>query len=189
MADITDTFSRTEAGRAEIRAHAVALTRAGRNLLMVIDASCSGAQWLAKVHGSTPADLQQLVEAGLVAARAAGVPSKAAPPAPVRPVAKAQALPPAPATPVAAPAPTAPEPADLAAALEGWSYDKLYSLLTQEAKERFGLIKGYRLVLEIERCANVGELRVVAQRFVEHLRSSHGEDVAARFRQHLITGA
>ena len=146
---------RTEAGRAEIRTAAHALSRSARNLLMVIDASRSGAEWVARVQGSSTADLAQLLEAGLVA------PSGAA----------------AEAGPAAAPRVT------VETAVQTWAYDPLYKLLTHEARERFGLIKGYRLVLRIEGCANLGELQKVALDFVALIRQAHGEEPAARFRR------
>jgi len=74
-----DVFVRTEAGRNEIRAKALPLSRPARNLLLVLDGSCTGAQWVAKVQGCSEADLQQLIDAQLIATTTAA-PAKAAPP-------------------------------------------------------------------------------------------------------------
>ena len=157
-----DAFVRTEAGRDEIRAKALPLSRPARNLLLVLDGSCSGAQWVAKVQGCTEADLQQLIDTGLL-------------------------------EPTAAPAPVAAAPAKavvtLDEALQKWTYDALYTLLTHEARERFGLIKGYRLILEIEGVSNLAGLQAVAHKFVEQIRKAHGEEPARRFRRQLGASA
>ena len=153
-----DVFVRTEAGRNEIRAKALPLSRPARNLLLVLDGSCTGAQWVAKVQGCSEADLQQLIDAQLIATTAVA-PAKAAPP---------------PAAVVT-----------LDEALQKWTYDALYTLLTHEARERFGLIKGYRLILEIEGVSNLAGLQAVAHKFVDQIRKAHGEDTAMRFRRQL----
>ena len=148
-------YVRTEAGKAEFRVRSVNLSRPARNLLMVIDGSCSGDAWLAKVTGSTAADLDVLLAAGLIA-----------------PVG-------------AAPGKTVHQRIPVEVAVRDWTYDALYTLLTHEAKERFGLIKGYRLILKIEGCADLAGIQAVALDFVEQLRKAHGEDAAARFRKQL----
>ena len=152
----TDSFVRTEAGKAEMRAHAHPMSRPARNLLLVIDASCNGLEWVAKVRGSTEDDLKQLISANLIAPAATAASARAAVPR-----------------------------VAVEDAIRGWTYDALYTLLTHEAKERFGLIKGYRLILKIEGCANLAGLQDVALEFVEQLRKANGEDAAARFRKQL----
>ena len=150
-----DCYVRTEAGKAEIRARSLQLSRSARNLLMVIDASRPGEQWIAKVLGSTPADLRQLLAAKLIAVSNEPV---------VRVVHQRVTV---------------------EAAVRDWTYDALYTLLTHEARERFGLIKGYRLILKIEGCSNLEEMQDVALEFVEQIRKAHGEEPAARFRRQL----
>jgi hypothetical protein len=150
-----ESFARTEAGKAEIRAHSVKLSRPARNLLLVIDASCSGEAWIAKVNGSTPADLDTLIAAKLVAPQ------------------------------TGAAAKTVHQRVGVDVAVRDWTYDALYTLLTHEAKERFGLIKGYRLILKIEGCSDLAGMQAVALEFVEHIRKAHGEDAASRFRKQL----
>jgi hypothetical protein len=149
-----DTYARTEAGKAEFRNRSLALSRPARNLLMVIDASCSGDEWIAKVAGSSAADLEALLAAGLVVSK--GSAAKAA----QRRVTVEEAV-------------------------RDWTYDALYTLLTQEAKERFGLIKGYRLILKIEGCSDLAGMQAVAIEFVEQIRKAHGEEPATRFRKQL----
>ena len=149
-----DRYARTEAGRAEIRAHQLQLPRAMRNLLMVIDASVAGHDWVSKVHGATADDLDDLVTLGLVSV------TQTAPRTVFQRVTVEQAV-------------------------RDWSYDALYTLLTHEARERFGLLKGYRLILKIEGATDTTAIQDVALEFVEQLRKVHGEDAAARFRSHL----
>ena len=151
-----DVFFRTEAGKAEIRERSLQLSRPARNLLMVIDASCSGEDWIAKVNGSTPEDLAQLFAAGLIALQGQAGASR-----------------------------TVYQRIAVEAAVRDWTYDALYTLLTHEARERFGLIKGYRLILKIEGCSNLEGIQAVALDFVDQIRKTHGEEAAARFRKQL----
>ena len=150
-----DHYVRTDAGKAEIRAQTIKMSRPARNLLMVIDGSCSGDAWLGKVNGSTPADLEVLISARLIAPQG-GAAGK-----------------------------TVHQRVPVEIAVRDWTYDALYTLLTHEAKERFGLIKGYRLILKIEGCANLNGLQDIALEFVELLRKANGEESAARFRKQL----
>ncbi len=150
-----ESYARTEAGKAEFRSHSIKLSRPARNLLMVIDGSCSGDAWIAKVNGSTAADLDALLAARLIAP-AGGSAAK-----------------------------TVYQRIPVEVAVRDWTYDALYTLLTHEAKERFGLIKGYRLILKIEGCSDLAGIQGVALDFVEQLRKAHGEESAARFRKQL----
>ncbi|MEO5687217.1 MAG: hypothetical protein ABIR54_07635 [Burkholderiaceae bacterium] len=150
-----ESYVRTDAGKSEIRANSIKLLRPARMLLLVIDGSCSGDAWLGKVNGSTSADLDVLLAAKLIA-----------------PVAGTGAG-------------TVYQRIPVEVAVRDWTYDALYTLLTHEAKERFGLIKGYRLILKIEGCADLAGMQVVALDFVEQLRKAHGEESAARFRKQL----
>ena len=150
-----ESYARTEAGKLEVRANSIKLLRPARMLLLVIDGSCSGDAWLGKVNGSTAADLDVLLAAKLIA-----------------PVAGAGAS-------------TVHQRIPVETAVRDWTYDALYTLLTHEAKERFGLIKGYWLILKIEGCSDLAGMQAVALDFVEQLRKAHGEESAARFRKQL----
>ena len=150
-----EAYVRTEAGKTEIRAHSIKLSRPARNLLMVIDASCTGEAWIGKVNGSSPGDLDVLLAARLIAPQAGATARLVYQRIPVE------------------------------TAVRDWTYDALYTLLTHEAKERFGLIKGYRLILKIEGCSDLAGMQAVALDFVEQLRKAHGDDAAARFRKQL----
>jgi hypothetical protein len=150
-----EAYARTDAGKLEVRLNSVKLLRPARMLLLVIDGSCSGDAWVGKVNGSTPADLDVLLAAKLIA-----------------PVTGAGAS-------------TVHQRIGVEVAVRDWTYDALYTLLTHEAKERFGLIKGYRLILKIEGCSDLAGMQAVALDFVEQLRKAHGEEAAARFRKQL----
>lgn len=157
---MAERFVRTDAGRREIRERAAPLSRAARNLLLIIDGSKSAAEWLTLVHGSTGADLHQLIDAGLIATEGSGPAQEAGP--------RSQ--------------PT------LVQALESRSYTELYDLLTHEARSRLGLVKGYRMVLEVEKCKGPEEIRALALRFVDVVREAQGEAEAKALRRLLGAG-
>ncbi|MEO3714497.1 hypothetical protein [Roseateles flavus] len=169
---LDQSYQKTDAGRAEMKVRQLVNARATRNLLLVIDASKSARQWLGLVQGSTEADVQQLLDLGLI--RAAGAAPAAAPsasapaPAPV-PV-------PSPAAPVAAPAVAAVGEPQL-------DYEQLYAYLTRHAKQYLGLMKGYKVVLEVERCSGLPELQDYARRFVEMVREAQGDDLAEQVKR------
>ncbi|HLO94735.1 MAG TPA: hypothetical protein VK195_10480, partial [Burkholderiaceae bacterium] len=75
-------YQKTEAGRAEMKVRQLVNARAARNLLLVIDASKSARQWLGLVQGSTEADVQQLLDLGLIRAAGAAAPAPATEAAP-----------------------------------------------------------------------------------------------------------
>jgi hypothetical protein len=141
-------LAKTDAGRTEIQRKSLPLSRPARNLLLIIDAGRPAQAWIGLVQGATLADLQDLMRAGLVAEQAAQAP----PPAPAR--------------------------LSLAQALESKSYRTLYDRITAEARPRLGLIKGYKLILDVERCAGPPEIRQLALRFVEQVRVTQGDAAA-----------
>ena len=67
---LEERYEKTEAGRAEIKSRALVQARVARNLLLVIDASKTGADWVAMVQGAAPADLELLIQHQLVKATA-----------------------------------------------------------------------------------------------------------------------
>ena len=168
---------RTELGQREIAAKTLPLARPARNLLLIIDPKRRAGEWLALVGGATLEDLQQLVATGLVAPVGAAVSDT-----PQAGSAAAGAAPPAAAAPglqVATARMSLPE------ALQGQSYRLLYDRLTAEARAQLGLIKGYKLILDIERCSGPDEIRLLAERFVEQVRSLHGDSKARALAQRL----
>jgi len=151
-------YVKSAAGHDEIKTKARQLPRGARNLLLLIDAGKSGIEWVGLINGATEADLQHLITEGLVDA-----------------VVPAQPL-----SGVAALAQRRERTnAAVQQALAGRSYQELYDLLTHQAKERFGLIKGYKLVLEVERCPDVPSLQALALRFVDMAQETQG-DAGAR---------
>lgn len=177
MADaLVRRYAKTEAGRSEIRLRALSLSRPARNLLLIIDPSRPAAEWLGLVQGSDRAALQALHDAGLIAHT--GPATADAPGAP--------ALPPAPgAPPQPAGAAVAPR-MSLAQALEHRSYQALYDRITAEARPRLGLIKGYKMMLEVQRCSGPAEVRALAQRFVDQVRDADGDIAGMALAQVLI---
>lgn len=153
-------YAKTEAGREEIRQRSRRLSRAARNLLLMVNTQHSAASWLQLIHGSSEADLRQLIGEGLIA-----------PAAP--------ALTGAPAA--AGHTPAAPR-VSVQQALAQLGYEQLYTLLTSQARDRLGLFQGYRFVLEVEKAANVDELRALALRFIDLVQQAQGEDAARQMR-------
>ncbi len=168
-------YARTEAGRAEIQRRALQLSRPGRNLLLTIDASRSASDWLSLVQGAQLADLQVLVQAGLVA--------------PVGAV----------AAPAPAASPPSPPAADgdggaasgsrmsLADALQTKSYDVLCRRVQAEARPRLGRVRGYMLVVELEYCVTAEDVRALAVKFVDQVRQRDGDRAAIALAQVLIS--
>lgn len=171
-------FAKTEAGRLEIRLRAVPLLRPARNLLLIIDSSRSAAEWIALVQGCDRAALQALQDAGLVAnAGTAGAGIKGVP-APESSGATS--------APVLTDAATALPRMSTAQALEQRSYSALYDRITAEARPRLGLIKAYKLIMEVERCSGPSEIRAVAQRFIDQVRELQGDSAGKALAQVLV---
>jgi hypothetical protein len=174
-------YVKTEAGRAEMKERRLALPRQARLLLVIIDASKSSAEWVAAVNGSSEADIERLVAAGLIEPRASAARPASAPVAgpPVQPAAAGSAVEREPTK----PSPNMPALSDAALAelVQSLGYRQLYDLLTAQARPRLGLISGYRMVLEVERCSGVDEVRALALRFVESVRQSQGAEGVRQF--------
>ncbi len=176
---MTQRYLKTDAGREAIRARSALLSRPARNLLLIIDDSRSGAEWLALVANASEADLAQLLAEGLVAA----VPGGAAPQPTSGVSVSVQAPEPAPVPPAAITTVDVPlHGLSLDEALAVLGYRALYDVLTAQARARLGLIKGYKLALEIEKCSGVDELRALARRFVADLEANQGSASANALR-------
>ena len=159
--------SKTEAGRAEIRARALPLSRAARNLLLVLDATKPAGEWLRLVAGATEADLEALRQQGLIVPQGGYAPPAAQPPVPVA----------APAPSAAAPAPAGGSPLlDRAA---------LYTYMSGQATKLLGPFKGYAFALEVERCGSLAELQALALQLVERVQKAKGDEAAAAVREAL----
>lgn len=168
-------YAKTDAGRAEIRARALPLSRTARNLLLVLDASKAASDWLRLVAGATEADFEMLRQHGLIAPQnAAGQPVATAP-APLAAPSPA----PAPA-PVAAPAAQAP-----AAGSPLLDRAALYTYLSGEATKLLGPFKGYAFALEVERADSLPALQALALQLVEKVQKAKGDAAAAAVREAL----
>ncbi|MDC8785727.1 hypothetical protein [Roseateles koreensis] len=173
---LTQRFQRSPAGRVEVQARQLGLSRSARNLLLVLDATRPAGEWLGLVQGATEADLAQLLAHGLLTDTAAAAVTTTVTPA------TAEVL----QTP-ARPEPfEATLPAEAAAPTQsGLGHAELYGFMTRHAKQYLGLIKGYRMVLEVERCADLAALRNMADRFVGEVQQAQGEVVAEQVRRAL----
>lgn len=150
-------FHKTEAGREALRTKTHELSRTARNLLFVIDASRPAREWLQLVRGATDEDLESLALLGLVEPQDDRAPLPAFAP---------ETQPPE--------LPTVP-----------LSYEELYQRLAALAREHFGLMRGYRFALEIERANGRDELEVLAQRFLAQIGEHKGLDLARQLRREL----
>ena len=148
-------FAKTPAGRDEIKARNRKLSRTARNLLLILDESRPAENWLQLVHGASEEDLRQLLAEGLVQEHVGAAPT---------------------------PRPAASPQVSLTEALSHLTYDQLYSLLTSQAKERLGLIAGFKFVLEVEKCGNLDELRKLAERFLSLVKQHQGEAAEKQMR-------
>lgn len=168
-------YIRTAAGQAEIQARALKLSRPVRNLLLVINDSRTIEDWLVQVHGVTPDDVALLrsegliTEANMVAAPAVKAVAKTTTvdiPVDIREGGAA-------APPVAAPGNDA-DWVRTQQVIRMAGYNALYDALTSVGKAKLGLMRGYRFVLEVEKCTGPDELRALALKFAEQLRTEHG---------------
>ena len=168
-------FVKTEAGRDEIRQRALPLSRPARNLLLIIDASRSGQDWLALVQGCAPDELQALMAVGLVApAGAAAAPAH-------RPTATVATAADKPAARVDA----APR-MSLAEALQTKDHRVLRQRMMMQARPRLGMVKSYWLALEVDHSVSPADVRALAQRFVEQVRELQGDTAALALVQVLL---
>lgn len=146
-------FIKTDAGRDEIKSRTHKITRTARNLLLILDAARPGTDWVHLIHGATPADLDLLVEQGLIELVKSDTPAAARTPAKT-----------------------------MAEAINSLNYDQLYGLLTSQARDRLGLFKGFKMILEVEKCSGLPELQTLAVRFVDMVREAQGDGAAKQMR-------
>lgn len=149
-------YVKTAAGRDEVQSKSRKLARSARSLLVIIDAARPADDWLHLIHGASPQELEHLLAEGLIE-RTTVVPASA----------KRERV------------------GDLQQALGSLSYEQLYTLLTSQAKERLGLIRGFKMILEVERCDGIEQLQQLAVRFVGLVREEQGEEPARQMRMAL----
>ena len=184
-------LGKTEAGHREITQRSPALSRSARNLLLIMDPRRSAGEWLALVRGCGLPELNQLLAAGLVAPLPPAQPANAADSAAGVPdalLSVPMAL--MDTQPALRGASIAPVTArmSLADALQMLGYQLLYDRLTAEARAQLGLIKGYKMILGIERCDGPEAIRTLALQFVEQVRGIKGDAAARALAQRLVDG-
>ena len=182
-------LARTARGQQEISARQLPLARPARNLLLIIDPGRTTGEWLALVRGCSEDDLYQLLTNGLVAAVVASgeapASSASVTQSASQSAAKSSAPPAEPGPPATEGIPVATARMSLADALQMQSYRLLYDRMTAEARPQLGLIKGYKLILDIERCSGPEAIRALALQFVETVRGVHGDTRARALAQRL----
>lgn len=140
--------ARTDLGAAEVRRPVRDLARPARELLFLIDKPVAVDPCVSEVHEAELADAMLLLGMGLIRTTSFDASSAS------RPV-RMQLRP-------------------LIDALLVLSSDDLYTLLTQQAKRRLGLLQGFRMVLALERCNGHHEQRALAVRFIQEIWRTHG---------------
>lgn len=161
-------YQKTEAGRAEIKARALPLSRSARNLLLVIDAGKPARQWLSLVQGVAEADLAYLLEQGLIGAAGA---------TPARPA----------AAPAAAPLAGGGDKAQRRRTAFGeppaLGHEQLYAYLNAHGAKYLGAMKRYMFSLEVEQCQSLPDLQDLALSLVERVEQAKGAGAANELRQ------
>lgn len=153
-------LEKSDAGHAEVKNKAHALSRHARTLLVIIDGRRPATEWAQLIKGASEKDVQQLLDAGLLVPAAA-------------PVTRAARR-------------TGEAEAPLGEMLKSLNYDQLYTLLTASGKEHLGLIKGFAFVLEVEKAEGVEGLRKLAEQLVAQVREKKGDSAAREVRLALV---
>ena len=161
-------WSKTDAGRIEMRTRALVKERAQRNLLLVIDGTKTEEMLLANLAGISAADFIALQGMGLIAPAAVAVGGRSG---------AAQASAPAP---LAVPAPEVDVPVDDAPL----DYAHFTATLTQLISKELGL-RGFVLTLAVEKAATIEELQAVARRTLAQIGDRKGAPAAAAARRAL----
>ena len=166
-------WTKTDAGRIEMTARTRVKERAQRNLLLLIDGAKSEEMLLANVTGVTIEDFRALEAMGLIAqVSGSGSSRLSSPPAGSTAAAAPPATPSGVGTPV--------DPGEL-------DYAKFTTTLTQMISSELGL-RGFTLTLAVEKASTIEELRDVADRTIEQIRSRKGEPAAHKARRMLYGG-
>lgn len=163
-------WQKTDAGRIEMTARALVKERAQRNLLLLIDGAKSEDMLLANVAGVTLEDLRALESMGLIAPVSGSGSSRLHAGG-------------AAASSGGAASPAASAPAASADVGE-LDYAKFTAALTQMISAELGL-RGFTLTLAVEKAGTIEELRDVAERTIEQIRSRKGEPAAQKARRAL----
>ena len=159
-------WSKTQAGRQEIKARSQVTGRAQRTLLLLVDGLRGDAELLASVAGTTPEDFAALAALGLIApALPAGIhalpaSTATATTAPADSVWQATLSGSASAAEAATTGPSAGTSTD-----QPGRYTDLSRALTEMIASQLGF-RGFVLTMAVEKAATFHELRVVAERVI-----------------------
>ena len=162
-------WSKTQAGRQEIKARSQVTGRARRTLLLLVDGLRGDAELLASVAGTTPADFAALAALGLIAPTLpAGIQALPAAAATAAPAGAVQSAAPADSVWQA----TLSGPASAAEAVSAGTstdtpgrYTDLSRALTEMIASELGF-RGFVLTMAVEKAATFHELRTVAERVI-----------------------
>lgn len=171
--DPREIYSKTDAGREEIRTRALRLPGALRNLLLLVDGQRSLGQLKELISGgkAPPDAIEQLIAQGLIE-RVVEPPSVVAAPEPAASGATAATTPPL----VAA--------AATASATEGLSneatrrFNRLYNVMNEITRDYLGL-RGVFMQLKIEKCASAEELLDLQEELGAAIAKAHNRSVSA----------
>lgn len=192
----SDIYSKTDAGRDEIRTRARHLPGAMRAILLMVDGQRTVAQFRDIIAGSkaTPDTLETLLSQGLIEARidhsasivgvdlreapapeaAEGAPlsaGEAAPPLAVPEASSRAAVPMQDAAPVA--------PMEAAAPAAASRYDRLYAMMSEVVRDFLAPHRRYFIQLKIEKCSTTEELLELLHELRILLAKARGEAFAA----------
>lgn len=78
-----------------------------------------------------------------------------------------------------------PRAASIEQAIATLTHDQLYSLLTSQARDRLGLVRGFKLILDVEKSNGLDELRALALQFLEMVEEHQGQAQAKQMRRAL----
>jgi hypothetical protein len=185
-------YTKTEAGREEMRTRALHLSGALRTVLLLVDGHRSVAQLKELMTGgkAPPDALEQLLAMALISLQSmAPAETKVAAPIPMAPPAPVAIAPHAPPDfapkPIASPpgqrlvAPLAPvAPPSPAASESATRFNTLYTLMNEIVSDYLGL-RGYFMQLKIEKCSSAEELLDLQEELGAAIAKGHGKEVAA----------
>jgi hypothetical protein len=167
---------KTDAGRAEMQARALVKERPRRNLLLLVDGARTEQMLLDQVAGITPGDFLVLESLGLIVSTDAGR-------APGRDPALERTVP----MQVRDPGPPTEAPATVPSRQAPEDYAGFTAALSQMISKQLGL-RGFTLVLAVEKASTPQELMEVAERVIAAIRERKGDAAADMARATLFGG-
>ncbi len=191
-------YSKTDAGREEMRTRALQLSGALRNVLLLVDGNRTVAQLKELMAGgkASPDALEQLNSMGLIEL-AENAPASLAEPTPA-PSAPESVLPAPPSLQLVPPQRDMPlleplAPIDAQAPVPNPNattdrFNRLYTLMNELVSDYLGL-RGYFMQLRIEKCANADELLGLQGELGTALAKVHGKEVATELMARISAAA